>query len=135
MCRLNKKKTLGKFSALTLQWRLIKPDRRQVELQYTTLADHLIIKESSNADIMSQHTALTGLFTDDPFFGQERLLWPLHHNALSALQQDFFNRRAKLADSLLRELQDGHPLLRLNKLPFISSTLARYVQELCLSSA
>ncbi|XP_047428301.1 heat shock protein beta-9 [Mugil cephalus] len=75
--------------------------------------------------MMSQRAALTGLFSDDPFFSQDRLLWPLHHNALSSLQQDFFNRRAKLADRLLMELQDGPELLSLGPLPLISSTLAR----------
>ena len=74
--------------------------------------------------MMSQRSALNSMFTDDPFFSQERLLWPLHHGALSSLQQDFFNRRAKLADSLLRELHDGHPLFRLSQLPLLSSTLA-----------
>uniref|UniRef100_A0A7N6A4Z7 SHSP domain-containing protein n=1 Tax=Anabas testudineus TaxID=64144 RepID=A0A7N6A4Z7_ANATE len=49
---------------------------------------------------MSQHAALSSLFADDPFFSQERLLWPLHHKALSSLQQDFFNSRAKLTDLL-----------------------------------
>ncbi|XP_071330899.1 heat shock protein beta-9 [Trachinotus anak] len=73
--------------------------------------------------MMSQHTALTSLFGDDPFFSQERLLWPLNYGALSSLQQSFFNQRAKLADSLLRELHDGHPLLRLGQLPPLSSTL------------
>ncbi|XP_022603758.1 uncharacterized protein LOC111223772 [Seriola dumerili] len=73
---------------------------------------------------MSQHAALTSLFGDDPFFSQERLLWPLNHGALSSLQQGFFNQRAKVADSLLRELHDEHPLLRLGKLPLLSSTLA-----------
>lgn len=77
--------------------------------------------------MMSQHAALTSLFGDDPFFSQERLLWPLRHEALSSLQQDFFNQRAKLADSLLRELDEPH-LLKLRQLPLISSTLARYVQ-------
>ncbi|XP_060945310.1 heat shock protein beta-9 [Limanda limanda] len=76
---------------------------------------------------MSQRSALNSMFADDPFFSQDRLLWPLHNGALSSLQQDFFNRRAKLADSLLKELHTGHPLLRLNKLPFLSSTLAGYV--------
>ncbi|XP_026180796.1 heat shock protein beta-9 [Mastacembelus armatus] len=75
--------------------------------------------------MMSQHAALTSLFGDDPFFSRERLLWPLHHEALSSLQQDFFNRRAKLADSLLRELHDGLPILRLSQMPLISSSLAR----------
>ncbi|XP_038548072.1 heat shock protein beta-9 [Micropterus salmoides] len=74
--------------------------------------------------MMSQHAALTSLFGDDPFFSQERLLWPLRHEALSSLQQDFFNQRAKLADSLLRELDEPH-LLKLRQLPLISSTLAR----------
>ncbi|XP_040918906.1 heat shock protein beta-9 [Toxotes jaculatrix] len=72
---------------------------------------------------MSQHAALTSLFADDPFFSQERLLWPLHQGALSSLQQDFFGLRAKLADSLLRDLHDGHPVLRLSQLPLLSSTL------------
>uniref|UniRef100_A0AAQ6IDY1 SHSP domain-containing protein n=1 Tax=Anabas testudineus TaxID=64144 RepID=A0AAQ6IDY1_ANATE len=49
---------------------------------------------------MSQHAALSSLFADDPFFSQERRLWPLHHKALSSLQQDFFNSRAKLTDLL-----------------------------------
>lgn len=75
--------------------------------------------------MMSQHAALTSLFGDDPFFSQERLLWPLRHEALSSLQQEFFNQRAKLADSLLRDLHDGPHLLRLRQLPLISSTLAR----------
>lgn len=75
--------------------------------------------------MMSQHAALTSLFGDDPFFSQERLLWPLRPEALSSLQQDFFNQRAKLADSLLRELHDGSSLLTFGQLPLISSTLAR----------
>ncbi|XP_030592452.1 heat shock protein beta-9 [Archocentrus centrarchus] len=62
---------------------------------------------------MSQHAALTSLFGDDPFFSQEQLLWPLNLGALSSLQRDFFNQRAKLADSLLRELHDGPQLLKL----------------------
>uniref|UniRef100_A0A8C9ZC51 SHSP domain-containing protein n=1 Tax=Sander lucioperca TaxID=283035 RepID=A0A8C9ZC51_SANLU len=72
---------------------------------------------------MAQHAALSSLFGDDPFFSQAQLLWPLRHEALSSLQQDFFNQRTKLADSLLRELHDGPHLLKLNKLPLISSTL------------
>ncbi|XP_069543499.1 heat shock protein beta-9 [Brachyistius frenatus] len=75
--------------------------------------------------MMSQHAALSSLFADDPFFSQDRLLWPLHHKALSSLQQDFFNRRAKLADSLLRELHDGTQLVKLSQLPLVSSSLAR----------
>lgn len=74
--------------------------------------------------MMSQH-ALASLFGDDPFFSQERLLWPLRQEALSSLQQDFFNQRAKLADSLLRELHIGPHLLQLSQLPLISSTFAR----------
>uniref|UniRef100_A0A3B4A531 SHSP domain-containing protein n=1 Tax=Periophthalmus magnuspinnatus TaxID=409849 RepID=A0A3B4A531_9GOBI len=49
----------------------------------------------------------TSLFADDPFFSQDTLLWPLRTGALSSIQQDFFNRRAKLADSLFTELHDG----------------------------
>ncbi|XP_073350153.1 heat shock protein beta-9 [Pagrus major] len=66
--------------------------------------------------------SLTSLYSNDPFFSQENLLWPLRHKALSSLQQDFFNQRAKLVDSLLTELHDG-PHLR--QFPLISSTLAR----------
>ncbi|CAN9505394.1 unnamed protein product [Ophioblennius macclurei] len=75
--------------------------------------------------MMSQHQGLTGLFGDDPFFGPSQLLWPLNFEAVSSMQQDFFQRRAKLADSLLRELHDGPQLLKLSPLPLISSTLAR----------
>ncbi|XP_070704283.1 heat shock protein beta-9 [Pempheris klunzingeri] len=75
--------------------------------------------------MMSQHVALSSLFGDDPFFSQERLLWPLRHEALSSLQQEFFNHRTKLADSLLREIHDGPHLLKFRQFPLISSTLAR----------
>ncbi|XP_029293832.1 heat shock protein beta-9 [Cottoperca gobio] len=75
--------------------------------------------------MMSQHAALNSLFGDDPFFSQERLLWPMRQKALSSLQQGFFNQRTELADSLLRELHDGPHLLKFNQLPLISSTLAR----------
>lgn len=75
--------------------------------------------------MMSQHAALTSLFGDDPFFGQERLLWPLRHEALSSLQQDFISQRTKLANSLLKELHNGPHLLNLSQLPLISSTFAR----------
>uniref|UniRef100_A0A8C2Z0U5 SHSP domain-containing protein n=1 Tax=Cyclopterus lumpus TaxID=8103 RepID=A0A8C2Z0U5_CYCLU len=61
---------------------------------------------------MSQHAALSGLFGDDPFFSQDRLLWPLHHKALSSLQQDFFNKRTKVADSLLGGIPDRPHLLK-----------------------
>merc|ERR1719498_838186 len=74
---------------------------------------------------MPQHAALTSLFGDDPFFCQDTLLWPLRREALNSLQQDFFGQRAKLADSLLRELHDGSHLLKLRQFPLISSTLAR----------
>lgn len=70
--------------------------------------------------MMSQHAALSSLFSDDPFFRQDQLLWPL-----SSLQEDFFSRRVKLADSLLMELHNG---LKLSQLPLMSSTLARYVR-------
>lgn len=73
--------------------------------------------------MMSQH-ALSRLFGDDPFFSPDKLLWPLQNQA-SSLQQNLFGRRAKLADSLLKELHDGPPLLRLHQLPLGSSTLAR----------
>ncbi|XP_071400686.1 heat shock protein beta-9 [Centroberyx affinis] len=76
--------------------------------------------------MMSQRPALTSLFGDDPFFSQERLLWPLHHEALSSLQQDFFSRRTKLADSLLKELQDGPHLLDLRQGALLRSPFARY---------
>lgn len=56
---------------------------------------------------MMSQSALSSLFADDPFFSQDRLLWPLRSEALSSIQQDFFNRRAKLADSLFTELRDG----------------------------
>ncbi|KAM4531741.1 heat shock protein beta-9 [Odontesthes bonariensis] len=75
--------------------------------------------------MMSQYAALTSLFGDDPFLSQEQLLWPLRSEALSSLQQDFFNRRAKLADSLLRELHEGPQLLKLCKFPIIFSNLTR----------
>ncbi|XP_072224838.1 heat shock protein beta-9 [Leuresthes tenuis] len=79
--------------------------------------------------MMSQYAALTSLFGNDPFLSQERLLWPLRPETLSSLQQDFFNRRAKLADSLLRELHEGSQLLKLCKFPIISSSLARLCDD------
>ncbi|XP_034395856.1 heat shock protein beta-9 [Cyclopterus lumpus] len=75
--------------------------------------------------MMSQHAALSGLFGDDPFFSQDRLLWPLHHKALSSLQQDFFNKRTKVADSLLGGIPDRPHLLKFSQFPLISSTLMR----------
>ncbi|XP_005950002.1 heat shock protein beta-9 [Haplochromis burtoni] len=74
---------------------------------------------------MSQHAALTSLFGDDPFFSHEQVLWPLNIEALSSLQRDFFNRRAKLADSLLSQLYDGPQLLNFNQMPLMSNTLKR----------
>ncbi|XP_041634149.1 heat shock protein beta-9 [Cheilinus undulatus] len=76
--------------------------------------------------MMSQHAALTSLFGDDPFFSQERLLWPVRHEALPSLQQDFFDLRTKLADSLLKELHDGPHLPRLCQFPLISNTLMKF---------
>ncbi|XP_075999391.1 heat shock protein beta-9 [Genypterus blacodes] len=73
--------------------------------------------------MMAQRLALSSLFGEDPFFNQERLLWPLHRGALTSLQQDFFNRRAKLADSLLTELHDGPHMLQLR--PFNRSPFSR----------
>lgn len=63
--------------------------------------------------------SLSGLFEDDPFFSQDRLLWPLRTEGLSSIQQDFFKRRAKLADSLFMELHDGPHL------PLMSSAFTR----------
>ncbi|KAK0151106.1 Heat shock protein beta-9 [Merluccius polli] len=63
---------------------------------------------------MSQRPTMDSLFSNDPFFSQERLLWPLHQEALSSLQQDFFHRRTKLAEGLLKEL-DGPHLLDLHQ--------------------
>ncbi|CAG5898250.1 unnamed protein product [Menidia menidia] len=80
----------------------------------------------------SQYAALTSLFGNDPFLSQDRLLWPLGPEvapALSALQQDFFGRRAELADSLLRELREGPHLLKLRKFPIVSSSLARLCDD------
>lgn len=70
---------------------------------------------------MSRHSILSSLFADDPFFSQDRLLWPLPSDALSSLQQDFINRRAKLSGSLFKELNDVPHLLQLDQLPMISS--------------
>ncbi|KAJ0000690.1 hypothetical protein NQD34_005710 [Periophthalmus magnuspinnatus] len=69
--------------------------------------------------MMSQQSTLSSLFADDPFFSQDTLLWPLRTGALSSIQQDFFNRRAKLADSLFTELHDGPHL------PLMSSAFPR----------
>ncbi|KAM4717012.1 heat shock protein beta-9 [Anableps anableps] len=79
--------------------------------------------------MMSQYTASSNLFVDDPFLSQEGILWPLCHEALSSLQQNFFSRRVKLTESLLRELQDGPQLLKLAQFPIISSTLKRLSED------
>ncbi|KAM8844990.1 heat shock protein beta-9 isoform 1-T4 [Spinachia spinachia] len=75
--------------------------------------------------MMSQHAALTGLFGDDPFFSQETLLWPLRHEALSSLQQDFFNQRTQVADSLLGGIHDRPRSLNFSQFPLVSSSLMR----------
>ncbi|XP_007575664.1 heat shock protein beta-9 [Poecilia formosa] len=79
--------------------------------------------------MMSQYTALSSLLADDPFLSQEGILWPLRHEALSSLQQNFFSRRAGLAESLLRELHAGPQLLKLAQFPVISSTLKRLSED------
>lgn len=76
---------------------------------------------------MSQQAALTGLFGDDPFFSQEELLWPLRHEDLSSLQQDFFNQRTKVADNLLEGIHDRPHSLNFSQFPLVSSSLMRYV--------
>ncbi|KAK5856850.1 hypothetical protein PBY51_008417 [Eleginops maclovinus] len=75
--------------------------------------------------MMSQNASLNSLFGDDPFFSSDRLLWPMRQAPLSSLQQDFFNQRTKLADSLLKELHDGPHLLKFNQFPLIPSPLNR----------
>uniref|UniRef100_A0AAQ4S305 SHSP domain-containing protein n=1 Tax=Gasterosteus aculeatus aculeatus TaxID=481459 RepID=A0AAQ4S305_GASAC len=82
--------------------------------------------------MMSQQAALTGLFGDDPFFSQEELLWPLRHEDLSSLQQDFFNQRTKVADNLLEGIHDRPHSLNFSQFPLVSSSLMRntFQQEL-----
>ncbi|XP_015259304.1 PREDICTED: alpha-crystallin A chain-like [Cyprinodon variegatus] len=75
--------------------------------------------------MVSHHSALSSLFADEPFLSQEGMLWPLCDEALSSLQQNFFGRRGKLAESLLRDVHDGSQLLTLAQFPVISSTLKR----------
>nr|XP_040047885.1 heat shock protein beta-9 [Gasterosteus aculeatus aculeatus] len=75
--------------------------------------------------MMSQQAALTGLFGDDPFFSQEELLWPLRHEDLSSLQQDFFNQRTKVADNLLEGIHDRPHSLNFSQFPLVSSSLMR----------
>lgn len=78
-------------------------------------------RKPSSADMMS----LSGFFSDEPFFSQGKLLWPLHGEGGPSLKQGFFSQRAKLVDSLLKELHDGpHPF----SLPLMSCALDRYEQ-------
>lgn len=79
---------------------------------------------------MSQRAALSSLFGEDPFFSQERLLWPLRKDGLAALQQGFFSKRSQLVDSLLSELRDGPQLLERPQFPLVSSALSRCVQSM-----
>lgn len=79
--------------------------------------------------MMSQYRALSSLFADDPFLSQEGILWPQCHEAISSFQQNFFSRRAQLANSLLREFHHGPQLLRLAQFPVISSTLKRLSED------
>ncbi|XP_041737969.1 heat shock protein Hsp-16.1/Hsp-16.11 [Coregonus clupeaformis] len=54
--------------------------------------------------------AIKSIFGNDPFFSQERMVFPpMHHQALSGIQEDFFQRRSNLASDLLKELHDGFP--------------------------
>lgn len=78
------------------------------------------------ADMMSQHAALSGFFSDEPFFSRgEKLLWPLQREGVPSLKPGFFSQRAKLVDSLLKELHDGpHPF----SLPLVSCAVDRCVQ-------
>ncbi|KAJ7992149.1 hypothetical protein DPEC_G00275540 [Dallia pectoralis] len=58
----------------------------------------------------SDAPAMENIFANDPFFSHERMVFPMgRHQALSGLQEDFFQRRSNLASDLLRELQDGLP--------------------------
>lgn len=80
--------------------------------------------------MMSQHAALSSLFGEDPFFSQERLLWPLRKEGLAALgAQGFLSKRSQLVNSLLSELRDG-PQLELPQFPLVSSVLSRCVQSM-----
>lgn len=82
-------------------------------------------RKSSSASTMSQHAVLSGFFSDEPFFSGGKLLWPLHREGVPSLKQGFFSQRAKLVDSLLKELHDGpHPF----SLPLMSCALDRYVR-------
>ncbi|KAJ3600421.1 hypothetical protein NHX12_031404 [Muraenolepis orangiensis] len=80
---------------------------------------------------MSQWPAMDNLFSNDPFFSQERLLWPLDQEALSSLQQDFFHRRTKLAEGLLKELHDGPHLLDLHQGAFPRSLFSSLPDSVC----
>lgn len=79
---------------------------------------------------MSQHEALNNLFGEDPFFSQERLLWPLRREGFNGLQQGFFGKKSHLVDSLLSELRDGPQLLELPQFPLVSSALSRCVHPM-----
>lgn len=82
--------------------------------------------------MMSQLSALSSLFGEDPFFSHERLLWPLRKEGLTALQQGLPSKRSQLVDSLLSELRDGPQLLELPQFPLVSSALSRCVQSMDL---
>ncbi|XP_038836438.1 heat shock protein beta-11-like [Salvelinus fontinalis] len=54
--------------------------------------------------------AIESIFGNDPFFSQERMVFPpMRHQALSGVEEDFFQRRSNLASDLLKELHDGLP--------------------------
>lgn len=72
--------------------------------------------------MMSQHAALSSFFSDEPFFSRGKMLWPLHHEGVPSLKQGFFSQRAKMVDSLLKELHDGPHLF---DLPLMSSAVDR----------
>ncbi|KAM9472787.1 alpha-crystallin B chain-like [Salvelinus alpinus] len=58
----------------------------------------------------SAATAIESIFGNDPFFSQERMVFPpMHHQALSGVEEDFFQRRSNLASDLLKDLRDGLP--------------------------
>ncbi|KAF7198840.1 heat shock protein beta-9 [Nothobranchius furzeri] len=82
----------------------------------------------------SRFAALSNLFDVDSLLSQEQLLWPLHHEALSSVQKNFFNQRAKMAESLCRELFHGPQLLSFNPFSVMHSTLARQSDDRELDS-
>lgn len=85
-------------------------------------------RKPSSANMMSQHAALSGFFSDEPFFSQGKLLWPLRRESVPSLKQGFFSQRAKLVDSLLKELHDGPHPFSLPLPALMSCALDRYVQ-------